>query len=449
MRGSLRTIGIALGVHALALAFSVSAADAASGSLDPTFSGDGWTRTSEVIADDEGYLPGYARDIEIQADGKILAVSELIDSTGGWYFGVFRYLANGELDLDFGKNGLAETDFDDSGFPEAVAVQPSGKIIVGGTAPYRGDGAMCFTLVRYTSTGEIDPTFGESGVAQAPSLFKLQEIAVAPSGKVLAVGIGGGVPLHGSFVVAAARFRPDGELDTSFSKDGKFKISLGDGTDEAHAVAIQEDGRILLVRRGSPGSGVTNDDFAVVRLRKDGTRDPSFSGDGVKVVDFGGFHDVADGVDIQPDGRIVLAGISTPGWNSIPDPRLALARLLPDGRLDSAFGGNGKVRKRLSHGAYALDLRVQQDGKIVAVGTAFADGLHSLAHWAVIRFRPHGSLDRGFGDDGLVLTRQESFRTGGVQGGATVALQDDGRIVVGGGLLTHHASQILARFLPS
>jgi uncharacterized delta-60 repeat protein len=129
-----------------ALVFAAPAG-AVPGELDPTFSGDGWVRTLEVRTATNNYLPEGAEDIALQADGKIVAVGELEDGTSHWYFGVFRYLANGELDPQFGEGGWVDTNLGSFEFPHAVAVQPDGKIVVAGSAdcPY----ATCFALARY------------------------------------------------------------------------------------------------------------------------------------------------------------------------------------------------------------------------------------------------------------------------------------------------------------
>jgi uncharacterized delta-60 repeat protein len=210
-----------------------------------------------------------------------------------------------------------------------------------------------------------------------------------------------------------------GDLDPSFGGDGIVTTSFGGGA-EAYAVAVLPNGKIVVA-----GS---NNDFALARYLPDGTLDPVFDGDGKVTTDFAGF-DGTFGVAIQPNGRIVAAGGGGSSSSSFDSGgNFALARYKRDGGLDLTFGADGKVVTDLGGwSAIAADVAIQPDGKIVAVGTRDLDddspGL--VGDFAVVRYNPDGSLDAGFGSNGVVLTEL-------LGEGIAVALQDDGKIVVAG-----------------
>jgi uncharacterized delta-60 repeat protein len=238
-------------------------------------------------------------------------------------------------------------------------------------------------------------------------------VAIQNDGKIVAVGAtytGG----EGSF--ALARFNPNGSLDQSFSGDGKQTTDFGGG---ATGVAIQGDGKIVAV--GANGHG----GFALARYNPNGSLDPSFSGDGKQMTDFGGF-DQASGVALQANGKVVVVG------QGGPDPSdFAIARYNPNGTLDTSFSGDGKQTTSFSAGCCdgASALAIQGDGKIVAVGLA-GGGTGNPGHFALARYNPNGTLDPSFSGDGKQTTEvgDDAFAKG-------VALQGDGKLVVVG--LTH------------
>ena len=424
-----------------ALVFTAPAV-AAPGQLDPTFSGDGWVRTLEVRSATNNYLPEGAEDIAVQPDGKIVAVGELEDGTSHWYFGLFRYRSNGELDTSFGEGGWVDTDLGSFEFAHAVVVQPDGKIVVAGEAdcPY----ATCFALVRYDADGSVDESFGNAGVVR--TMFSqcgcaIYDVALQPDGKIVAVGwrfrYGDN---QDDDLFAVARYLPDGTLDRTFSRDGRRSLDFGWGDDIAYAVAVQADGKIVVAGRGSRNHYLTEDDFAFARFRPNGTLDPTFSGNGLKTVNFGGTRfDGARSVDIQRNGRILAAGGSTVGYTS--RPRIALLRLNANGGLDGSFGSSGRrLTRPVAFGGYASAVVKHPDGRIIVAGAGYEDASHDPSDWVLARYTSSGSLDSSFDGDGIAMT---DFGTGSDWVGA-LALQPDGRIVAGGAI---YGSQALARYL--
>jgi uncharacterized delta-60 repeat protein len=418
----------------------IGVALASGGGLDPSFSGDGWVRTLQVRSSTDSYLPSGGEDVALQPDGKILVTGEIIDPTSHWYFGVFRYTADGSLDRSFAGGGFAEVDLGNAEFAHAVAIQRNGKIVVAGEAdcPF----AVCFALVRFLPDGRLDRSFGANGVVRTMfaryGASRAYGVAVQPDGKIIAVGMRfRGSDAQNDEVFAVARYLPDGKLDRTFSRDGLASVDFGYGDADASAVAVQRGGRILVAGSGARNAYRTEEDFAVARFRANGKLDRSFSGDGRVTVDFG--HRLSDGVHglaLGRDGRIVLAGSS--GKRGAV-PRIAVARLLANGRLDRSFAGGKRLTRPGRHGGYARAVVQQPDGRIVVAGRVFDDGRFDTSAWALARYGRRGALDRSFGHGGLVVS---DFSTGADWVGA-LAVQRDRRIVAAGSV---GESQALARY---
>jgi uncharacterized delta-60 repeat protein len=424
----------------------IADATAAPGDLDQTFSGDGWVLTAEVHNQTDAYLPGAVEDIAIQPDGRIVAVGEIQDGSSNRYFGVLRYTRDGDLDVSFGAGGWVVHSLSSGDFPLMVALQNDGKILVGGES-WCGLW-FCFALVRYNPDGSFDPTFGETGVVRTTLSLpggRWYELAVQPDGKIVAVGsrvLYGRYPYHRIFH-RVTRFLPNGDLDPSFSKDGHVLINFakGEASESARAIAIQGDGKIVI-------AGTSDDDFSVARLRRNGTLDPTFSGDGRQTIGFGvDRREIAHALDIQSDGRILLAGstgiFEAPGYPSsdLP-PRIALARLNRNGSLDGTFARGGKERLRLPpDGGYARAVIQHPDGRIIVGGLRYVDkSVSTKTDLLVVRYRNNGTLDPSFGGDGIV-TRD----LGSSDAVAALGVQQDGKIVAGGGI-TYHPGHMLLRY---
>ena len=335
----------------------------------------------------------------------------------------------GSLDSTFGTGGKVITDFEggsyDVGF--AVAVQRDGRIIVVGerenSTSRRG------VVVRYKLNGALDSTFDGDGIVLSDFAYTLRAVALQPDRKIVVAGeppsqFGTG------WDFALLRYKADGSLDTSFGGDGTVATHFG-RDDWPVGIAIQPDGKIVLAGWTEP-SVYGPKDVALARYNRDGTLDGSFDGDGKIVTDVaGGGDDDVGAVALQADGRIVVGGSSRRGSDSSG----FLLRYLPNGSLDPAFDGDGKVVVQSPTG-YIGDLMLQQDGKIVAT-----------AGFSVVRFNSGGGVDTNFGDRGVAGA---SFQ-GSASGGA-LTIQPNGKIVVGGSVWPTWGSSdnfALARFLPS
>ena len=263
----------------------------------------------------------------------------------------------------------------------------------------------------------LDPTFGGDGIVTTDfggGNDVARGLALQADGKLVAAGATTD-PL-GASDFALARYQADGSLDPGFGTGGRVVTDAsGDGGfDEANDLAVQPDGRIVVA-----GMAVVEDDlgFAIARYDASGALDPSFGGDGIVHVEDG--TDAASAVAVRPDGRIVVVGGSGPGGD------FELVQLLPDGSLDPAFGDGGRVSTDFGGADNAQDVVVQPDGRLVVAGQVGPGA--TCCHGGLARYDADGSLDETFGDGGLVAFADE------VQHLNAVTVQPDGRIVAAGG----------------
>jgi len=390
---------------ALAVLITTASPGAANpGDLDPTFDGDGRVTTGLW----------EARGVAIQADGKIVAAG----FEGGFTVALARYQPDGSLDPTFGSDGIVLTDFGSLGATFAVVIQEDGKIVTAGYV-YVGN-TSDFALGRYNIDGSLDHSFDGDGMVTTDfgGDDEARAVALQADGKIVAAGCTG-ARVCASANFALARYGADGSLDRTFDGDGKVTTDFGGAYDAARGVAIQADGKIVAAGVGFL-SGTSN--FAIARYGTDGSLDPTFDGDGKTTTDFGGAYDAARGVAIQQDGRIVAAGEAFISGSQL----FALARYNPNGSLDPAFDGDGKVTSDFpGSNEAATALVIQRDGMIVAAGFAHTE----TVDFALARYKTDGSLDASFGGgDGKVTTDFSA----NLDEAYAVAIQADGKIVTAG-----------------
>src|SRR5262249_9328805 len=181
-----------------------------------------------------------------------------------------------------------------------------------------------------------DDTFGQGGrvITTFPNgSSEVGGLALQPDGKILAAG-------RSARGFALARYLDDGSLDLAFGEGGTVTTSFGPNRgSDASALALQDDGKIVVAGTAGGSPSFVDYDFALARYNTDGTLDESFGVGGLVTTGFGSSYDIAYSVVLQPDGRIVAAGQATiNGYR-----RFALARYHPDGNLDYSFGLSGQV----------------------------------------------------------------------------------------------------------
>lgn len=387
--------------------------------LDLGFGTDGRATTSGFGGDRSA--------MALQPDGAIVMV-------GGTFvdFIIARFLADGTLDAGFGTDGMVTTDIQPDQQEEAlaVAIAPDEDILVAG---YSGFDATV-ALARYLPDGDLDPAFGAGGIVAGPVPARVYAVAVQADGAVVVAGgrdVADGSPDFSDLFLA--RYLPDGTLDPAFGDGGVVVTDIGDAPNVLQEVALLADGRILA--SGAPNtSDATGLRTDLVQLLPDGTLDPGF-GDGGTLTIPG--ERVGEGMAVQPDGRIVLAGRS----QTSDGTEFEVRRIEPDGSPDAAFGDAGMVTTDLrDHTEEALDVALDGAGRIVAAGRA--GDLNT--DFALVRYLADGSLDPSFADQGVLYV--DFFLLPDIA--ESVAIRPDGMILAAGFVQQSTDGYGVARILP-
>ncbi len=257
------------------------------------------------------------------------------------------------------------------------------------------------------AVGALDPSFDTDGIQRllgAPTEV-FNAVAVQPDGGIVAVGTTNQGGTNDFLIV---RYKPDGTLDAAFNGNtGRRVINLG-GDDQAFDVLIQPDGMIVVAGQGG-GAPI---DFAVARMKSDGTPDNSFSTDGQNTYALGNV-DIARAVGLQSDGTLVVAGYSNNGGTN----DFTVIRV--NGATGAQIGGATVIDFAGDDKAFGLDVYGPGANldKVVVVG----QGAGAPVDFAVARLNANGTLDN-----------KASFAIGNVDVATGVAIQPDGNVVVGG-----------------
>jgi len=262
------------------------------------------------------YISGdnYGQSLAIQSNGKIL-LGGYCRGVSNNDFCIARFNSNGTLDTSFGTGGkVIEPIGSLQDFGWSLAIQPDRKILLGGNCD-NGGGNYDFCIARFNSNGTLDTSFNSSGIVIQPigsSQDYFGSLAIQPDGKIL---LGGHCHNRSNWDFCIARFNSNGTLDTSFGSSGKVIQPIGSSNDYGWSLVIQPDGKILL--GGYCGSG-SNHDFCIARFNSNGTLDTSF-GTGGKVIQPISSISYSDtkrySLAIQPDGKILLGGHCNNGSN--------------------------------------------------------------------------------------------------------------------------------------
>ncbi|HEX2618454.1 MAG TPA: delta-60 repeat domain-containing protein, partial [Flavobacteriales bacterium] len=247
------------------LALSSAAAEAQPGSLDASFGIGG-----RVIDNATAFGADDARAVAVQTDGRVL-VAGTSGSEDAQDFIVARYLANGTPDPDFGSAGQVLTSISaGNDIACALAVQPDGRIVAAGYT-YRPEG-LSFAMVRYETDGTLDDQFGLNGfvVTALNDGVTMQALAIALQGDRIILA-GGGIAGF-----AMVRYTSAGDIDDTFGTDGLATCSFTAGNDLANGIAFQQDGRIILAGYSSGNA----DSIAVARFSSEGVLDAGFGTNG-------------------------------------------------------------------------------------------------------------------------------------------------------------------------
>jgi uncharacterized delta-60 repeat protein len=453
---------------ALSLVTAMPPAFANAGWPDPFFGDDGASVVDLGIAN----APDDAMVAMATApDGRIVAVSQ---STSIPFHlpvkfepGVVRLRADGTPDKTFGDNGrialrrwfvqagILATPSSVRAGVNAVAVQADGRIVLAGHATTATATGML--VARLMPDGAPDTTFGGGdGIAivpfdlGGPTTSTANAVVVQPDGRIVIAG--GASPDGGDSDIAVARLDADGDIDTTFSGDGRMTVAFDLGganatdDDVALALALQADGKIIAAGKAQATSDT---DSVVVRLNTNGALDPAFGNlaTGKTRLWYATGHDdaaVAVAVSELPTRRIVVAGHTRLG-NGNAD--MAIGVLDAGGVADVSFSGDGRTTIAFDLGgpnfdvvnALRIQTNVQQVGgfplitrKIVVAGTATSAGTPSS--WgAMARLTFGGTLDTTFGVGGKSTFAWDVDGDGVANDVTRMTMDDQGAMAIVGG----------------
>jgi uncharacterized delta-60 repeat protein len=367
--------------------------------LDNTFGTNGGIVVSQFST---SKTDDYSWGAVLQSDGKIVHIGKSTGSSTTSF--VARTNVSGDLDTSF--NSVGFKNFNGNGF-EAIAIQPDGKIIVAGRS----------SVYRLNNDGSLDTTFDADGflsVSINGIAIYSKSLALQSDGKIIVAGF---VSNGTNNDFALVRLNTDGSFDTSFDFDGKTTLAVGTGHDSAFAVAIQSNGKIVMSGQAHNG---TDYDFATVRFNSIGTLDTSFGTNGIAITSLSSSNDLARSIDIQSDGKILVAGSAS--------GKFAIARYNSNGTLDTTFDTDGLVLSNVSLAVttslYPLqmhkpNIKCLSSGKILVSGT-------STGNFALLQFNGNGSIDSSFGTNGHTVYNVDEDASG------FLLIKADGKIISGG-----------------
>ena len=272
--------------------------------------------------------------------------------------------AAGTPDTSFGSAGVVRFDYvvNSSNAVLAVVPQPDGKIVAGGFGLATNSDDYLTSLARFDSRGNADPSFGNNGIVSFDLVGGVTALGLQSDGKILVCG--GFITAATSLVV---RFLRDGKLDQSDGGGTPIAVAHTGSLTFGGTNAFQLDGKLVQWRRVQRHGG-TRYYIQIVRRLRDYSLDPAFQS---ITFAFGTSKiDQPNDVDIAPDGKLLVGGQGALRGQAV----FGLARLTPSGPLDGTFGQRGRVVTDFTRGANATALALQPDGKIVLAGVAHASG---------------------------------------------------------------------------
>ncbi len=385
------------------------------GDLDVTFGINGF---STIDIDGQGLFDRVSK-IALQPDGKIAFAGGIRNASGtqsDLFFG--RVNVDGDLDQGFGANGTIIMDM--GGDNESVAgigIDANGRILFAGTSDQIG--VYEHLLLQLTENGDLDLTFGDDGIIYNSPLMSgsvVTSFTTDNEGNLFVTGTGNGD-------VMVVKYLPTGYPDDNFGTSGTVIHDLGSVDETATRCIVQDDGRILIA-----GSQVlSSDDALIVRLLQDGSLDQSFNQTGWVNLELSPWIDRINGMVLLPDGKLLVVGNVSDQIGS--DNEIFAVQIKSDGSYDTTFGTEGLIRYDIGVGSdFANVVVLQPDGKVIIGGGTNDNSTIQNENFCLVRLNDDGSLDQSFGNNGIVVTEISSSYERVID----MALQDDGKLIVVG-----------------
>ncbi len=340
-----------------------------------------------VITDINNQSSDVAMAVTIQSDGKIVVAGRTHAATAyeNYQFAIVRYNTDGTLDNSFGAQGKVLYPYecvDDYSYKISMALQTDGKILVTGTC-YQSNFDL-FLTVRFNIDGQVDFNFGTNGKV----ITSLGEglngypnaIAIQSDGKILVGGLVQGPLSYPTGVdFALVRYEPNGTLDATFGIDGIVLTPVveGSGYEWIEGLSLLPDGKIVAVGNTDIFEAGTNIyRVAIVRYNSDGTLDFTFGAGGIVLTDFGSSYPYATSLAVTSFNDIIVGGNRE---NQNGENDFLLAKFTADGTPFQGFGINGITITDINPLETVLDVKFQSSGKIVAAGLTGSTIHHDFA----------------------------------------------------------------------
>jgi uncharacterized delta-60 repeat protein len=391
---------------------SRSIVHASDGDLDTTWGGDGVVVSTHATESAAYAIANYPGD-------RVLVVGWVTDSTASRIL-VNRFLADGSADTSC--NGTGEfIDTVNDAVASDVVVLSDGSFVVAGTMQINNKGTLF--VAKFTSTCNLDGTFGTTGIATYSALFGTsgRALVVQSDGKIVVVGDESSTVSDSSDQrVLVTRFSALGAIDTSFGSNGRF-ISSSNEKGLAQDVVIDSSGRIIFT--GSIVGTVAPDAAIIGRLTSNGLLDSTFATQGYLIDEFNGDPQL-NAIALRPNGNLVAVGTYGGPFPSTQQSPIIVC-LTQTGAFDSDCGVNGWTYLPTANSdVYADDVFVTADNRILLSG-ASDDG---TARPIVMRLNHNGTPDSSFATSG-------NWRGSALIGRMySMTIQSNGRILAAGRL---------------
>ena len=433
----------------IAISFAV-VVQTAVGNLDPTFGDSGLLETNL-----QNHIEASS-ELIIQPDGKIVVAGRITNPIQSTFDLILaRYNPDGSVDPTFGQNGIVTASMNTTAYGQFnLAIQDDEKILAAATLE------DSIRILRYQPNGVLDTSFASQGVITSSidnQLNSITGIDVQSDGKIVVIGQKIS-PSYEAIHSAVLRYTSEGLADTSFGLNGVATQTLANHHINFYDLAIQTGGEIVVVGESRSNTSILSGQMLLLQLNPNGTLDTTFSDDGILTTTItysGDTYAIASGVQLQPDGKIIAAG--TTGiypFNANANMGFTLARYQIDGSLDTTFGTSGFVTTTIMQG-YNLGKQpvLQADGKILLMGTTIREPYNdpfsgpSQFDAAILRYTNDGHLDTTFGTNGFITM---SVKSDSDDFGHDIGIQEQtGQIIVlanSDGITTSHNASALWRF---
>ncbi|TBX71321.1 T9SS type A sorting domain-containing protein [Flavobacterium silvisoli] len=358
------------------------------------------------------YNPGLFIPVSsvIQQNGYVVMMGGYgVPASGVAQIGLSRHKDDGTIDTSFGTNGFISINVNNKTYGHSLILQQDGKIVIAGYIE-NSPTSISLLVVRLTTDGNLDPMFGNNGIAIFNNNMNAFSVKVQLDDKIVVGGNCGNE-------FAIARLNTDGSLDMDFGFNGLATTTITTSANQSqiNAVSIQNDGKI--VAAGQANINSINICFCLVRYDSNGNIDTDFGINGKVLTNLNPYSvEIISGMVIQQDGKIVVTGHA--------DQSTVIARYDNTGVLDTLFGTDGISTITYGNSSLSLSLLIQPDNKIVIVGNSPLPNDKFL----IARYTDSGILDVTFNTSGYNLG---SFGNNNNRFNS-ILLQSDGKLLATG-----------------